>query len=392
MMKSQPISPVQAQVIVGRGTQSLQEVYTILGDVLPVAVPVQYSSILSPELWGIFQAMDKVTIRQHVKLFPKACCSCPPCAPQENTYSVYAGFSQRNELEILRVDEVSDDWNRCCCNPYHPLRLEVRQYIPVPGDNVQSDFGHLTDDVKRDFQNFTGRDRSTALKNMYQQQPVLLSMVRDGGQRCCRFGSPCRCLDCFVCMQCCQDNLHIYAGAVPDVGEERGLPINLPQDRVIGSVIQPIFGGGCTPTLHLRVGQRDDEEPFGKIEGPCIFGGWSEMCCTFNFFTSYFKSERKTGDIAMIKKKKPSSFGAAITELVSDSDVYTIEFNPSAQTLTAEQKITVFTGQLLADYMLFEGNTEKCSQDADNVYCYLWYCSVFGLLWPCTITIPKNSN
>jgi len=193
-------------------------------------------------------------------------------------------------------------------------------------------------------------------------------------------------------MECCQDNVHIYAGAIPDEGEERGLANNLPEDKLIGSVIQPIFGGGCTPTLHLRAGQKDDEDPFGKIEGPCLFGGWSEMCFTFNFFTSYFKSESKTGDIAMIKKKKPSSFGAAITELATDADVYSIEFNPSAQTLSAEQKITVFTGQLLADYMLFDGNTEKFDEDADNWNCYLCYCSVFGKVCPCTFSIPKNSQ
>jgi len=386
----EPLLLPEAQVIEGRGL-SLQQVYTVLGDVFPAAVPVQYSSILSPELWGIFQAMDKVTVRQHVKLLPKACLSCPPCAPQENTYSVYAGFSQRSELEILRVDEVSDDWNRCCCKPYHPLRLEVRQYIPVPGDNVQSDYDHLNADARRDFQRLTGRDRQSALKNMYQQQPVLLSMVRDGGQRCCRL--PCRCLNCFVCMECCQDNLHIYAGKIADEeGKERGLANNLPENRLIGSVIQPIFGGGLTPTLHLRAGQTDFEEPFGKIEGPCLFGGWSEMCFTFNFFTSYYKSESKTGDIALIKKKKPSSFGAALTQLTSDADVYSIEFHPNAQTLTAEQKITVFTGQLLADYMLFDGNTEKFSQDENNCYCYLCYCSVFGKMCTCTITIPTKQN
>ena len=94
----------------------------------------------------------------------------------------------------------------------------------------------------------------------------------------------------------------------------------------------------------------------------------------------------------MIKKKKPSSFGAAITELATDADVYSIEFNPSAQTLSAEQKITVFTGQLLADYMLFDGNTEKFDEDADNWNCYLCYCSVFGRVCPCTFSSPKNSQ
>ena len=86
------------------------------------------------------------SIRQHVKLLPKSCCSCPPCAPQENTYSIYAGLSRDAQAEILRVDEVSDDCNRCCCKPNHLLRLETRAYIPIPGDSTNSDYAHLRQD------------------------------------------------------------------------------------------------------------------------------------------------------------------------------------------------------------------------------------------------------
>ena len=93
----------------------------------------QCVSGIPPELWAILENAEAFSIRQHVKLFPKACCACPPCVQQENTYSIYAGMARDAQSEILRVDEVSDDWNRCCCAPYHPLRLEMRQYIPVPG-------------------------------------------------------------------------------------------------------------------------------------------------------------------------------------------------------------------------------------------------------------------
>jgi hypothetical protein len=41
-------------------------------------------------------------------------------------------------------------------------------------------------------------------------------------------------------------------------------------------------------------------------------------------------------------------------ELFTDSDVYGVSFNESAQ-LTGEQKIHVLTAQLLADYMFFDG-------------------------------------
>lgn len=96
-------------------------------EAISIALPEKYTNTpLSPDLWGVFQQMKTITVRQHVKLFPKKCCTCPPGVKKENTYSVYAGLTQTNENEILRIDEVSDDWNRCCCAPYHPLKLEVR--------------------------------------------------------------------------------------------------------------------------------------------------------------------------------------------------------------------------------------------------------------------------
>ena len=74
------------------------------------------------------------------------------------------------------------------------------------------------------------------------------------------------------------------------------------------------------------------------------------MCFSFKFFTSYFKSPKKTGDVALITKKKPSSAADAVVQLFTDASVFTINFNESAR-LTASQKTSVLAGQLLADYM-----------------------------------------
>lgn len=39
--------------------------------------------------------------------------------------------------------------------------------------------------------------------------------------------------------------------------------VNLPQDRLLGSVTEPLCGGGiCNPTLHLL---RANDEPFGTM-------------------------------------------------------------------------------------------------------------------------------
>lgn len=188
--------------------------------------------------------------------------------------------------------------------------------------------------------------------------------------------------------------MHIYAGPTPNVeGIELGRPV--PTDvKVMGSVHQPQYAGCCTPTLHLRAdGQTDTDEPFGKVEGPCFFGGWLEMCCDFEFFTSRYTSATKSGDLASIVKKKPASLAQGAVQLFTDSDVYTIEFKEGSN-MTPAQKTTVLTAQVLADYMYFDGNTEKCSYDPDsgNIYCYICYCSVIGYLWPCYIVIPTKQN
>lgn len=381
----------------------IAQAYPVFSGVKPLPVPNEWKSIISPELWGIIQSSSVWTIRQHVKLAPKSCCDCPPCAPQENTYSIYAGLTQSNEYEIMRADEVSNDWNRCCCKPYHPFRLEFRPYIPVPGDGATSDYSHIREDVLSDL-NRPGDSRQAALRNFYGTQPVLFSMVRDDGQRCCFDCSECKCLRFCVCCACCADGARIYAGAVPDppVDEkgkqtgEIGRPYMLPADRLIASVTQPIFAGCCTPTLDLRTeAYSTEDEPFGKITGPCIFGGWSEMCCDFRFFVSKNDSTvaPKYGDFALITKKAPTTLSGAFRELVSDADVYSIAFDPEAnEKLTPAQKLSVLSGQILADYMFFDGQTGKCTCDNDGITCYFFYCSIIGCLWPCSLYIPFNND
>jgi len=370
----------------------LSSVYPAMAGLRPAEMPPSGPCSLNPELWAILDRAETLSIRQHVKVLPKKCCTCPPCVPQENSYSIYAGLNRDDAFEIMRADEVSDDCNRCCCKPYHPFRIELRQFIPVPGQGVSSDMSHLTQDFANDFNSWAAGRKAEELKMLYKQQPAMVSIVRNNGQRCCR--CPCKMLDTFVCCACCQDGVTVVGGPMDDIVNgkpgERGLPFSIVPENVIGKAIQPILGGVCTPTLHLSE-RNDDTNPYGKLQGPYCFGGWSEMCCDFNFPISYFKSPNKTGDIALVKKLKPSSFGLAVTELISDADVYSLQFNLNTK-LTVPQKLTSLAAQILIDYMLFDGSTEKCTQDDSAIYCHMFYCSCFGCLWPCDIVIPKNSG
>lgn len=373
-------------------------------EVLPVAIaiatyqpifadvaPVENEFKVPPDVMGILQAAESISIRQHVKILPKKCFACPPCVRQENTYSVYAGVANNAEAEFLRIDEVSDDWNRCCCAPYHPLTLEVRQYIPGPGERGDSDARFYGDDVSRDWSGFSRSRKQQVMMETYRRNPVLFSMVRDDGQRC--VSCDCKCLSTVVCCGCCQDGMSVYSGKFEEEpNQDKGRHKNLPEELKMGSVLQPIFGGCCNPRLDLMDSNSEgNATPYGKIEGPCIFGGWSEMCCSFKFYTSLFSSPTKSGDIALITKKKPQSTSGSAVELVSNADNYRIDFD-SSQNLTGAQKLTILSSQLLIDYMLFDGNTEKCRRTPNGCYCYLWYCSILGAVCPAAIFIPTKHN
>jgi hypothetical protein len=373
---------------------SMDAIYTpvVQGYVIEPYV-VQGLSVVNAEIWGIINSSKTFTVRQHVKFLPKNCCACPPCVKQPNSYSVYAGMPNGNQAELLRIDEVSDDWNRCCCAPYHPLMMEVRQHIPMPGDPDvanSSDFAWLTRDFAQTIGGLQSHERSRAVNEFYKQQPVLITMLRDDGMRCC-CKCPCKCLDTFVCFRCCEDGMHVYEGPLPpkmkEIGRYSPEELQGGNQRQIGSVHQPQFAGWCIPTLHLRDGD-DTAQPFGKVEGPLFFGGWIEFCCDFKFYTSFFNSKYKAGDAALITKKRPANCSGMCAELCSEADVYVINYEDKA--LNPQQKVTTLSSLILADYMYFDGTTQKCASDDNNIYCYCCYCSIIGALIPCYIAIPTS--
>ena len=172
------------------------------------------------------------------------------------------------------------------------MKLEIRPYFPEPGSATNNDWQHIYGDLARDWARFNPRRKQEFMQDFYKRQDVLFTILRDDGMRCC-CKCPCKWLDTFVCFNCCRDGVHIYSGSIPtDPKVEIGRPTKEEQpSKLLGSVTQPIFGGCCIPSLHLRgEGQNDMDEPFGKVQGPCIFGGCIEFCCSFKFYVSNYKS------------------------------------------------------------------------------------------------------
>ena len=104
-----------------------------------------------------------------------------------------------------------------------------------------------------------------------------------------------------------------------------------------------------------------------------------------------FLLNRWTGDLGLITKERPRNHASAFAELYTNADNYTIAFDPSAN-LTAAQKATLLASQLLADYMYFDGNTEKCRRDNNGCTIYCWYCSIIGWIAPCSIRFQTRAS
>jgi len=361
-----------------------------------MALPADWDGTMTPEIYGVLANARAFTVRQHVKVLPKSCCSWPPCVKQENTYSIYAGVGDGNgntetASELFRANEVSNDWNRCCCTPHHPLKVEMRQVIP----DVSALAGNPDlADLRNDWERFTGKDRMEAEKAAYAKIPVSLTMVRDGTQfpMCCN-----KCVGCVACTPCCADGFTTIAGPTSEGNDQteligKALIDNLDPAKIIGSGEVPsgTACGGCfTPTLNLT--QSSNNAPFAKLEGPCCFGGWSEMFCDFDFPISKFNSPGKLGDLAVVTKQKPNGLVAAAKEMMTDSDVYTIQFKDP--NLDPQQKAVFLSALMLSDYTYFEqGGGDKCGVDENGDF-YLNFCNMYccGMLCPCRATCSNNS-
>jgi hypothetical protein len=315
---------------------------------------------------------------------------------QENSYSVYAGLGQDNRAQLFRADEVSDDWNRCCCAPAHPLKIEMRQFIPSPSDmGGDSTMSNMSADINTDWQRLAGGERAKAEREAYLATPVAFTMLRDGTQfpACCN-----KCVGCYACTDCCTDGMTLVAGSVPHEDTKqigKAMIDALDPKMTIGSARVPIGGGGLSPTLHII--ERGAAEPFAKVQGPMCFGGCSEFCFDFEFPVSKFTGPNKAGDLAVITKKKPGDLAGIAREGLTDADVFTVEFKDP--NLTAEQKALFLSSTLLNDYTYFErGGGDMCGTESNGnggtqFYINFCNCYCYGVLCPCKVAYdPSNAG
>eukprot|EP01061_Rhynchopus_euleeides_P039037 TRINITY_DN66957_c0_g1_i1.p1 TRINITY_DN66957_c0_g1~~TRINITY_DN66957_c0_g1_i1.p1 ORF type:complete len:316 (+),score=136.89 TRINITY_DN66957_c0_g1_i1:90-1037(+) len=185
------------------------------------------------------------------------------------------------------------------------------------------------------------------------------------GQQVLETDRPFKCVQgCPAWLPFCQQEASLFTGSV-----ESG--------QMMGVTRQPCCGGLFTPSVNAMIGEG---EPFATVEGPmCCFGGMTEMCCDQNFPISSGEGGGD-GNVGMITKEKPESLSQAMKEIMTDSDLFTLDFKDP--TLDQNKKLMLLNTVLLLDYMFFEQNQPwECDGSSCSITCCNMY--ICGALVPC---------
>jgi len=183
------------------------------------------------------------------------------------------------------------------------------------------------------------------------------------------FDRPCKCGQCCSCCGICRQEMVAY--------DENS-------QHQIGYIQQPFLGGGLAPTLQVM--EREGEEPYATIqsEAVCCIAG---LCCDHTFVVK----DAHGNTIGTIVKLKPDNIGQFSQELVSDADVFSIEFKD--RDLDVNKKATLFGALHLIDYMFFEnegqGTVDLVNQRGSYKLCDLYCC---GCVVPCTCSCGHGSG
>jgi len=315
-------------------------------------LPIDPVPMLDAQTAGILASVNKFKVKQRLawmEALTQGACE------QSNIYDI---FDDNTNQPLFTAVEESDGCTRCCCAPHHSFHLKFKPAaVGVP-------------------------------KSALGGHPTLMTMEREG---CCsKWG-----LGCWACNDDCKDGYFLHAG---DVVGEPG-KVQMSSGRVMGFATQPSMGGGFTPTVNVM--ERLDETgskwgAMAKIEGPQCFGGCSELCCDSAWPVSKmaaddFHNRLFVGDFATITKRKPNGLGAALQEAMTDSDTYTIEFNPNVA-LAPQQKALMLSSLVQIDFMFFEKDNGMCKSEGGKIKITLFECYCYGCTCPCNLEFGGNNG
>ena len=132
------------------------------------------------------------------------------------------------------------------------------------------------------------------------------------------------------------------------------------------------------------------------MTGPTCFGGCLDFCCDFQYPVSSVGMDGRVmqvGDVCLVVKRKPRNMVGRMRELLSNADVYTVEF--VTPNVPVQKKATILGSTLLLDYMLYEQREQdKCgpTDDGKGFYINLCNCFCYGCICPCRLVFKNNNN
>jgi hypothetical protein len=176
------------------------------------------------------------------------------------------------------------------------------------------------------------------------------------------FDRPCKCGSCCAFCDICQQEMTVFEGK-----EETG--------NVIGYVKQPFLGGGFSPTLDIMDREGGETIATVKSNAVCCIAG---VCCDHTFEVI----DPQGNSLGKIVKVKPSDLGEVAKEMVSDADVFALEY--SNKEANVKTKASMFASLYLIDYMFFE-NEGELNIDLVNQACSIKCCDLYccGCVCPC---------
>jgi len=168
------------------------------------------------------------------------------------------------------------------------------------------------------------------------------------------------CLNHGACANCCRDEIIVHEGRVDAEAtcclcchfnfccfkHFDGCGQRVLKPSPVSKASVPFLGGGCKPQIDVFE-DHDSARPNRRVNGPCCFGGCSELCCESKFVYKTLDGR----DVGRVRKLVPSSCKDACLEMFTDSDKYSMEFYQGS---TNEEKANTIGLALLLDYMFFE--------------------------------------
>jgi hypothetical protein len=169
-----------------------------------------------------------------------------------------------------------------------------------------------------------------------------------------------------------------------------------------GRAVQPIGGGGFTPTYHLHDQQHKEEKTgfWGTSTGPTFFGGWLSIC-TNTIWKINTAQRTGEGDVALLSKRRAEGCSGLCRELFTNVDTYDLFTQDGFKALTPEQKAIVVAHAVQLDYRFFENDRPpvevRQSDDGKSgvilctlcdMYCFGATCPIVS--WPCCTLLTDS--